>query len=73
MSAAGFSIAYFFDPQNGAARRHRLHDRVRQAGATVDQVMSSDTTPVRVAPRVTDPTLRPLPFASPAGAGSRHH
>jgi hypothetical protein len=73
MSAAGFSVAYFFDPQNGAARRRRLHERVRQAGVAVDQVMSPESMPEQPAPRVTDPSRRPLPFASPAGAGSRHH
>jgi hypothetical protein len=57
VSALGFGVAYYFDPENGALRRKRLQQRIRRTAGNMDAVRASD---VGDAPPVFDPVLRAL-------------
>jgi hypothetical protein len=72
LSAAGFSAAYFLDPENGAARRRRVQDFVRHTGATLDEVISQPDTP-RSVPGERESSLRAVPYAASAGIDARIH
>ncbi len=56
-SALGFGVAYYFDTENGALRRKRLHQAVQRTVGKVDAVRASD---VGDTPPVFDPMLRAL-------------
>ena len=52
VSALGFGVAYYFDPQSGGARRTRLQLSLRRAARTIDSRLTSD---VEDPPPVFDP------------------
>lgn len=55
VSALGFSVAYYFDTENGAVRRKRLHDLLRR---TVHNIESGLAPEVGDPPPVFPPVLR---------------
>jgi hypothetical protein len=55
VSALGFGVAYYFDMENGAARRKKLHDLLRR---TVRNIESGLDPEVDDAPPVFPPVLR---------------
>jgi hypothetical protein len=55
VSALGFGVAYYFDPENGALRRKRLHQVVQRTVRNIDAVRASD---VGDAPPVFEPVLQ---------------
>ena len=42
VSALGFAMAYYFDAENGAERRKRLHQMVQHAARDVSTRLASD-------------------------------
>jgi hypothetical protein len=70
VSAAGFSAAYYLDPENGAQRRHRLHELVRKTGATIDGALTSGMAPSDAGVPTPEPALHSVPFAASNGAGA---
>ena len=56
VSALGFGVAYYFDPENGGARRKQLQQSLRRATGHFDSVSSEVGDP----PPVFDPLLRGL-------------
>jgi hypothetical protein len=57
VSALGFGVAYYFDPQSGGARRTRLQHSLRRTARTIDSRLPSE---VEDPPPVFDPMLRGL-------------
>ena len=57
LSALGFGVAYYFDPQGGGARRTRLQQSLRRTARTIDSRVTSE---VEDPPPVFDPMLRGL-------------
>ncbi|HEY1651665.1 MAG TPA: hypothetical protein VGG09_07260 [Acidimicrobiales bacterium] len=57
VSALGFGVAYFFDTDNGAARREQLRRSLRRTVATIDSVLAPE---VGDPPPVFFPLLRGL-------------
>lgn len=57
VSALGFGVAYYFDTENGALRRKRLHQMVQRIVGNLDVVQASD---VGDAPPEFDPMLHAL-------------
>jgi hypothetical protein len=41
-SALGFGVAYYFDPENGALRRKRLHQWLRRVAQRVDAALAPE-------------------------------
>jgi hypothetical protein len=41
-TALGFGVAYYFDTENGALRRKRLHQMVQRTVGDIDAVRASD-------------------------------
>jgi hypothetical protein len=39
-AGVGFSVAYYFDPGQGDARRERLRQRVRRTGGALDEALA---------------------------------
>jgi hypothetical protein len=58
--ALGFGLAYYFDTENGSARRQRLREQVRRAAHRIDNVFAGD-------PGVDDPppVFSPRPESLP--------
>ncbi len=55
VSALGFGVAYYFDPESGGARRMRLQQSLRRTARTIDSRLTSE---VEDPPPVFDPMLR---------------
>jgi hypothetical protein len=74
VSAAGFSVAYYLDPENGAQRRHRLHELMRKTGATIDGAITPGMAPTSTSAQrpIPEPALHAVPFAASSGAGAAH-
>ncbi len=53
VSAVGFGLAYYFDTENGGARRAQLRDALRRAAGTIDSALSLQA-------REPPPTFAPL-------------
>jgi hypothetical protein len=41
-SALGFGVAYYFDPENGALRRKRLHQLLQRVAQRVDAALAPE-------------------------------
>jgi hypothetical protein len=61
-SALGFGLAYYFDSQNGAERRQRLHQAARRTFRHINGAL----TPEAVDPPVFSPILREQSGTRPA-------
>ena len=57
VSALGFGVAYYFDTENGALRRKRLHQMVQRTVGNIEAARAPD---VVDAPPVFDPVLHAL-------------
>jgi len=42
VSALGFGVAYYFDPENGALRRKRLHQLLQRVAQRVDAALAPE-------------------------------
>ncbi len=65
VSALGFGMAYYFDTENGAARRTQLRHWLQQTARTVDSVLTSE---VGDPPPVFSPVWRGLQALEPDAA-----
>ena len=63
-SALGFGLAYYFDSQNGAVRRKRLHLAARRTFQQINGALA----PEAADPPVFTPILREQPRPRPAAA-----
>ncbi|MFZ0251780.1 MAG: hypothetical protein WAL61_17685 [Acidimicrobiales bacterium] len=61
-SALGFGLAYYFDSQNGAARRQRLHQTARRTWQQINGALAPDVAD----PPVFSPILPDQPGSRPA-------
>ena len=57
VSALGFGVAYYFDPENGGVRRKQLQQSLRRHARDIDAALTSE---VGDPPAVFDPMLRGL-------------
>jgi hypothetical protein len=57
VSGLGFGLAYYFDAENGAARREQLRQSLRRVALTIDSVWAPETGDP---PAVFTPLLRGL-------------
>jgi hypothetical protein len=60
VSALGFGLAYYFDTENGPARRRRLGDRLRETAGKIDGLFAPDGAP-EGAPPVFHPLVQSRP------------
>ena len=63
VSARGFAVAYYFDTENGALRRKRLHQLVQRTVRNVSAVVAADA---EDPPPVFHPVLRTHRAEEPA-------
>jgi hypothetical protein len=69
VSALGFGVAYYFDTENGAVRRKRLHEMVQRTVRNIEAVRASD---VGDAPPVFDPVVQAFRAEGRTGRGTEH-
>jgi hypothetical protein len=59
-TALGFGLAYYFDTENGSARRQKLRRQLRRVTDRIDAVLAADPVPADIPP-VFYPLLRSQP------------
>jgi hypothetical protein len=69
VSALGFGVAYYFDTENGAVRRKRLHEMVQRTVRNIEAVRASD---VGDAPPVFHPAVQAFRAEGRTGRGTEH-
>lgn len=65
VSALGFGVAYYFDTENGALRRKRLHQLLQRTARSIDSVLAPEAGDP---PPTFSPMLRGLRPEGPATA-----
>ena len=69
-SALGFSVAYYFDPENGGLRRKHLQHAVRGVFGEINDALAPDIADPAFVPSVlrADPGTGPRPVADSVAA-----